>query len=207
MLQQILDSVRANLAPVVASVSEHRARALDRPPARDFGGALRAPGLQVIAEIKRRSPSAGEIAAGMDPAAQAARYEKGGAAAISVLTEPNYFGGSLEDLGAARGAVDLPVLRKDFILDPAQIWQSRAAGADAILLIVAALTTGELEELAATAAEAGLSALVEAHTREEAAAAMSAGATIVGVNNRDLRRSSPISPSLRPSPRTSVLPP
>ena len=140
----------------------------------------------MIAEIKRRSPSAGEIAPGMDPSAQARRYESGGAAAISVLTEPDFFSGSLDDLVSVRAAVALPVLRKDFMLHPAQVWESRAAGADAVLLIVAALEDAELSELLDAASAAGVAALVEAHTAEEADRALRAGATIVGVNNRDL---------------------
>ena len=140
----------------------------------------------MIAEIKRRSPSAGAISENLDPVLQATAYVAGGATAISVLTEPDHFGGSLEDLRSVKGAVDVPVLRKDFILDPAQIWESRVAGADGILLIVAALTTDDLEHLISVAADAGLDALVEAHTRDEAETAMGAGARLVGVNNRDL---------------------
>ena len=140
----------------------------------------------MIAEIKRRSPSAGAISENLDPVLQATAYVAGGTTAISVLTEPDHFGGSLEDLRSVKGAVDVPVLRKDFILDPAQIWESRVAGADGILLIVAALTTDDLEHLISVAADAGLDALVEAHTRDEAETAMGAGARLVGVNNRDL---------------------
>ena len=140
----------------------------------------------MIAEIKRRSPSAGAISENLDPVLQATAYVAGGATAISVLTEPDHFGGSLEDLRSVKGAVDVPVLRKDFILDPAQIWESRVAGADGILLIVAALTTDDLEHLISVAADAGLDALAEAHTRDEAETAMGAGARLVGVNNRDL---------------------
>ncbi|NIR39850.1 MAG: indole-3-glycerol phosphate synthase TrpC, partial [Actinobacteria bacterium] len=160
--------------------------ARSRPPARDLVAALRRPGLQVIAEIKRRSPSAGVIAADLDPAGRARAYATGGAAAISVLTEPDFFGGSIADLRAVRDAVDVPVLRKDFTVSPAQVWEARAAGADAVLLIVAALSASRLGELLATAREAGLAALVEAHTSQEAAVACRAGAELVGVNNRDL---------------------
>jgi indole-3-glycerol phosphate synthase len=155
-------------------------------PVRDLAAALGGRQLAVIAEIKRRSPSAGPIAPGLDPAKQAMAYAAGGAAAISVLTEPEFFDGSLDDLRKVREVVDVPVLRKDFILDPAQIWEARAAGADAVLLIVAALTPARLAELAEVAADAGLAALVETHTVEEAGIATAAGASIIGVNNRDL---------------------
>lgn len=132
------------------------------------------------------SPSAGPIAPHLDPATQAKLYESGGAAALSVLTEPHYFAGSLEDMQAARTAVELPVLRKDFIVDELQIHQARAAGADAVLLIVAALEESALRDLHALAGEVGLDVLVEAHNREEVEAANRCGAKLVGVNNRDL---------------------
>ncbi len=184
MLDPILDATRRRVETLDAVALEAAARS--QPPARDFLAALRRPGLQVIAEIKRRSPSAGVIAAELDPAARAHAYAAGGAAAISVLTEPNFFGGSVADLQTVRASVDIPVLRKDFTLSPAQIWEARAAGADAVLLIVAALSPAALDELLATAREAGLAALVEVHTPEEAAVAAKAGAELVGVNNRDL---------------------
>jgi indole-3-glycerol phosphate synthase len=142
--------------------------------------------LAIIAEIKRRSPSAGEIAPGLDAPRQAMRYVDGGAAAISVLTEPDFFSGSLADLQAVREAVPVPVLRKDFIIDPVQLWEARAAGADAVLLIVAALDRLQLEELLAAVATMGMEALVEGHTAQEVEMAVAAGAKIVGVNNRDL---------------------
>ncbi len=186
MLDPILASVRARLPAVVAAEAELRAIAAGMPPARDFAGALRADGLSVIAEVKRRSPSAGVISANLDPAGQARRYAAGGAAAVSVLTEPDHFSGSLADLAAARDAVAVPVLRKDFVLHPAQVWEARAAGADAVLLIVAVLADAELADLLAAAGEAGLAALVEAHTAAEASRAVAAGAEIVGVNNRNL---------------------
>ncbi len=140
----------------------------------------------MIAEIKRMSPSAGPIAPHLDPAKQAKLYENGGAAALSVLTEPHYFAGSLEDLQSARAAVDLPVLRKDFIVDELQIHEARAAGADAILLIVAALDRGQLSDLHAAGIGLGLDVLVEAHNQDEVEAANRCGANLVGVNNRDL---------------------
>lgn len=152
---------------------------------RDFRGAIAAPGLSVIAELKRRSPSAGALRQGADAAATAAAYHGAGASALSVLTEPDHFGGSLADLQAARAAVPIPVLRKDFVVDPYQVVESRAAGADAILLIVAALgpRTGEF---LARAAEEGLHALVEVHDEDELRIAIDAGADIVGINNRNL---------------------
>jgi indole-3-glycerol phosphate synthase len=155
-------------------------------PARDFAGALALDGLSVIAEVKRRSPSRGPIAEDLDAPDLAGRYAAGGAAAISVLTEPEFFSGSPADLAAVRAAVDLPVLRKDFVVHPAQVWETRALGADAVLLIVAVLDDSELVGLLATAAEAGLAALVEVHTAAEAERALWAGAGIIGVNNRDL---------------------
>lgn len=186
MLEVILESVRRRLPDVVARQRALMAEAAAREPARDFIGALSGPGLDVIAEIKRRSPSAGTIASGLDPVAQAREYAAGGAAALSVLTENEFFGGSLEDLAAARDATELPVLRKDFVVHPAQIWESRAAGADAVLLITAALANDALAGLLSVASDAGIAALVEVHDEQEAAVALAAGARLVGVNNRDL---------------------
>ncbi|MCY4191971.1 MAG: indole-3-glycerol phosphate synthase TrpC [Rhodospirillaceae bacterium] len=152
---------------------------------RDFGVALRFPGLGVIAEVKRRSPSAGNLAAAADAGLTACRYAEAGAAAISVLTEPNHFGGALEDLDTVREAQTTPVLRKDFIVDPYQIIEARVSGADAILLIVAAV--GEaLSDYLAHASETGLDALVEVHDSAELEIALDAGASIIGVNNRNL---------------------
>ncbi len=156
------------------------------PAVRSLAAALAAPGLTVIAEVKRRSPSAGELAPDLDPAGQAAAYQRGGAGAVSVLTEPDFFSGSLDDLAAVREEVTIPVLRKDFIVDAAQIWESRSAGADAVLLIVAVLSDAELSQFIEVAADAGLDALVEVHSPLEASRAEAAGARIVGVNNRDL---------------------
>ena len=149
-----------------------------------FSAALAAPGLTLIAEIKRKSPSKGEIA-NLDAAATARAYARGGAGAISVLTEPDFFGGSEEDLREVVGAVELPVLRKDFVVHPGQIWEARALGASAVLLIVAVLgglTEAYLEE----ARKAGIDALVEVHDHAELELALEAGAKIIGVNNRDL---------------------
>ena len=166
-----------------------RRQALDAPPTRDFAGALR-PGdgaLAVIAEIKRRSPSKGDLAPGLDPAVLAARYAAGGAAALSVLTDRPYFGGGVADLQAARDACTVPVLRKDFVIDAIQIDESRAIGADAVLLIVAALDDERLHDLHAYASELGLGVLVEAHDADEVERALAAGARIVGVNSRSLQ--------------------
>jgi indole-3-glycerol phosphate synthase len=143
--------------------------------------------LQVIAEFKRRSPSAGPLAMELDPAAQAARYAEGGAAAISVLTEPDYFSGSIADLEAVRAAVDIPILRKDFIVDERQVAESRDIGADALLLIVAALKRSQLESLLAATRTVGITALVEAHDEAEAQIAVELGADVIGVNNRNLK--------------------
>ncbi|MBK5287022.1 MAG: indole-3-glycerol phosphate synthase TrpC [Acidimicrobiia bacterium] len=166
-----------------------RATALDAPPTRDFRAALRRadahPGL--IAEIKRRSPSKGDLAPDLDPAAFAAEYAAGGATALSVLTDAPYFGGAIADLQAAREAVDLPVLRKDFILDEVQVYESRAVGADAVLLILSALPDDSLvDDLAGLAAALGLAVLVEAHDDAEVARGVALGAAIIGVNARNL---------------------
>ena len=166
----------------------HRA-ALAAPPTRDFVGAL-APGegaVRVIAEIKRRSPSKGDLAPDLDPAAMALAFERGGAAALSVLTDGPFFGGTVADLQEARAATGLPVLRKDFIIDETQVWESRAMGADAILLIVAALADETLlADLHTLATELELGVLVEAHDDGEIDRAVAAGARVVGVNCRDL---------------------
>jgi len=166
-------------------VSRRSFENLPEPPRRpSFAAALAAPGLTLIAEIKRKSPSKGEIA-DLDAVATAGAYARGGAGAISVLTEPDFFGGSEEDLRAVAAAVDLPLLRKDFVVHPGQIWEARALGASAVLLIVAVLgglTEAYLEETR----KAGLEALVEVHDRDELELAVAAGARIIGINNRDL---------------------
>jgi indole-3-glycerol phosphate synthase len=186
ILETILQSTRA----------EVEQRKLTAPPATGatparLAGRLRhalsRPGIGVIAEIKRRSPSAGELRADVDVAAIAAAYEQGGASALSVLTEGPHFGGSLEDLRAARAACSLPILRKDFIVDEFQLHEAVAAGAAAVLLIVAALSPQQLSDLHAQANAIGLDALVEVHDEGELETALAAGAEIVGVNNRDLR--------------------
>ncbi|MDA1183262.1 MAG: indole-3-glycerol phosphate synthase TrpC [Acidobacteria bacterium] len=171
------------------SIAALEARASEASPAGPrFEQALGTVGrVNVIAECKRRSPSKGVLAADYDPAAIAGRYERGGAAAISVLTEPTFFDGALEHLVAVREAVTLPLLRKDFIVDEYQLLEARAAGADAILLIVAALDQPTLTRLQARAWKLGLAALVEVHDDEELTRAIDAGARVIGVNNRNLR--------------------
>jgi indole-3-glycerol phosphate synthase len=169
------------------SAVERRGREA-RPRGSAFAAALERRGtVNVIAECKRRSPSRGVLAADYDPAAIASGYERGGAAAISVLTEPTFFDGALEHLAAVRRAVERPLLRKDFIVDEYQLHEARAAGADAVLLIVAALEQGDLKRLQATAHALGLAVLVEVHDEDELSRAIDAGARIVGVNNRNLR--------------------
>ena len=161
------------------------ARAKDAAPPRDFVGTLRTHRPAIIAEIKRASPSKGDILPGLDPKAVAREYEACGAAAISVLTD-RHFKGTLDDLRAVREAVELPLLRKDFIFHPYQIYEARAAGADCILLIVAMLKEGELRSLAALAREVKMAALIEVHNPEEFALAGRIGAELIGINNRDL---------------------
>ena len=157
-------------------------------PVRDFTGALaRAPGLSLIAEHKRRSPSAGLIREDRSLQDVVGAYERGGASALSILTEGPSFGGSLDDLRGARAATGLPLLRKDFIVDSYQVQESFAAGADAILLIVAALTPEQLCTLHRNALDLGLSALVEVHDADELEAALTLGAPVIGINNRDLK--------------------
>jgi indole-3-glycerol phosphate synthase len=166
-----------------------RGRALDAPPPRDFSGALRpaAGTIGVIAEIKRRSPSKGDLAPHLDPALTAKAYAAGGASCLSVLTDQPWFGGSVDDLHAARDACDLPVLRKDFTIDEVQVYETRAVGADAILLIVAALPDDALlRDLHELAVGLGLAVLVETHDDDELERAVAIGAGLVGVNARNL---------------------
>lgn len=142
--------------------------------------------MSLIAEVKRRSPSKGRFVATLDPVEQARAYERGGAAAVSVLTDERYFGGSPEDLTAVREAVEIPVLCKDFILSPYQIYEARGWGADLVLLIVAALEDRELKELQALAIELGMTPLVEVHDQHDLARALAMHAQLIGINNRDL---------------------
>ena len=187
ILERIFAAKRVELEAerAVVPLEMIRAAASSAPAPRDFLAALRGRRPAIIAEIKRASPSKGDILPGLDPAAVARDYAASGAAAISVLTD-RHFKGSLEDLRAVRAAVDLPLLRKDFIFDPYQLYQARAAGADGILLIAAMLKEADLCALYAAARELGLQALVEVHNEDELRAAARAGAQIVGINNRDL---------------------
>jgi indole-3-glycerol phosphate synthase len=189
VLAKIIAHNREELAGLKAErpLAELRARAADAPPVRDFAAALTGPTVAVIAEIKRASPSAG-IIRGQDfePAAIAAEYEGAGAAALSVLTDERFFQGRLEHLQWAREATGLPVLRKDFVIDEYQVYEAREAGADAVLLIVAALEPARLEALAALATELAMAALVEVHDERELDVALEAGARLLGVNNRNL---------------------
>lgn len=188
------------LEPIIASTRQEVARRCELEPLaalerracersdglRGFSAALSRPGLSVIAEHKRRSPSAGVIREGVSLPEVVTAYERAGAAALSVLTEGPSFGGSLDDLRAAREASSLPILRKDFVVDAYQVYESLAAGADAILLIVAALSPVQLRELHALATGLGLAVLVEVHDADELEVARSLGAALIGVNNRDL---------------------
>lgn len=189
MIEQLIEGARrgveARKAEVPQADLERRlaARGEDRP----FSEALTRPGLSLIAEFKRRSPSAGAIAeAGADVASQVVAYERGGAAAVSVLTDEPHFGGTLEDLRAARSACSIPIIRKDFIVDPYQLYEAAVNGADAVLLIVRALDDDQLRRLYEEAEALDLDTLVEVHDAEELERALLAGAEVVGINNRDL---------------------
>lgn len=185
-LQTILEATRVRVAALRPRRAALMAAADRAPRAPAWAAAFEGPRVAVIAEIKRRSPSAGPIAPALDPARHARAYVSGGAAALSVLTEGPHFAGSLEDLAAVRRAVSVPVLRKDFLLDPLQLFESRAAGASAVLLIVRALDAGLLRELSAVARELGLARLVEVHGLAELDRALAAAPEAVGVNCRDL---------------------
>ena len=184
-----------------APLAEVRGRAAAADPPRPFLAALRGPRIRLIAEVKGASPSAGTIRPAFDPAEIARRYEVGGAAAISVLTDARYFGGADAHLAAVRQAVGLPVLRKDFVVDPYQIYEARSIGADAALLIAAVLPAAALADLQALAQELGMAALVEVHTDDELEAALPARPALVGINNRNLntlQTSLEVSRRLRP---------
>lgn len=189
VLDDIVAGVRLDLAEreSTTSLADLRAALADVDAPRDPMPHFRAPGSSVIAEVKRRSPSKGDLAAIPDPAELARRYAAGGAAAISVLTEQRRFGGSIADLRAVRAAVDTPILRKDFIVTSYQVLEARAAGADLVLLIVAALGDDDLRRLHDEARELGLTALVEVHDEAETERAVSLGAELVGVNARNLK--------------------
>lgn len=185
ILDTILETKRAEVAERerLQPLAELRVASDAAPPARPF--TPRRP-MGLIAEVKRRSPSAGDIRSGIDPVEQARMYEQGGASAISVLTDETYFGGTLDDLRAIRLAVQIPVLCKDFLLTHYQVYEARAHGADVILLIVAALDDRILLDLMALAEELGMTALVEVHDQHDLARALAAEARLVGINNRDL---------------------
>jgi indole-3-glycerol phosphate synthase len=184
-LTDLLDDLRRRLERDPLDEPGLLALAMHLPPPRPFEDALRSAPPALIAEYKRSSPSAGAISE-PDVASQARAYEEGGAAAISVLTEPTRFDGALADLRAVRLAVSLPALRKDFLIHPAQVIESRAAGADAVLLIAAALSELELKGMLAVAADLGLGALVETHSEEDLAKSLATDAPVIGVNARDL---------------------
>jgi len=188
VLDEILEGVRADLADRQRRVSLEQLKDMAHraPSPRDALAALKAEGVSVIAEVKRSSPSRGEMAAINDPAALAGDYEAGGARVISVLTEQRRFGGSLDDLAAVRRAVQVPLLRKDFVVSSYQLWEARAYGADMALLIVAALEQSALVSLVERALSIGLLPLVEVHADEELERAVDAGATVIGVNARNL---------------------
>jgi indole-3-glycerol phosphate synthase len=187
-LDDIIAGVREDLThrQSVVPLDRLKERCQHNDPALNPMPALSGPGVAVIAEVKRSSPSKGTLAEIADPAALAVEYEAGGAAAISVLTEERRFAGSLEDLVRVRCAVSVPVLRKDFIVSAYQLFEARAAGADLVLVIVAALTDPELVSLVERARSIGLTPLVEVHTAEEVLRALDAGASLIGVNARDL---------------------
>jgi len=189
VLERIVQHKRQELAQARAACPEREVReqALAAPPPRDFAAALRGAGIAVIAELKAASPSAGVIRRDLDPAALARAYEAGGAEALSVLTDRPFFQGSPEHLRAAREATRLPVLRKDFTLDPYHVYEARALGADAVLLIAAILDDAQLRVFRELAEELGMTAVVEVHTEEEVERALRSGARIIGINNRDLR--------------------
>ena len=188
VLDEIVAGVREDLAVREAqlALADVKAAALDARPALDALAALRAPGVGVIAEVKRRSPSKGDLAAIPDPADLAVQYAAGGARVISVLTERRRFGGSQADLDAVRAVVDVPVLCKDFVVTSYQVHEARAHGADVVLLIVAALEQNALVGLLERVESLGMTALVEVHTEAEADRALDAGASVIGVNARDL---------------------
>jgi indole-3-glycerol phosphate synthase len=188
MIEELADAARdgAERRSAETPLEQLARRLADRPEQRPFGEALVRPGLSLIAEFKRRSPSAGDIREGVTPDQIAKAYEEGGAAAISVLTDGPHFGGSLDDLVAARAACVLPVLQKDFVVDRYQLYEAAVAGADAILLIVAALEQGELARLYEEARGLDLDVLVEVHDEKELETALTFDAEILGINNRNL---------------------
>lgn len=188
-LDPILEATRRRLASLRRRVlTDLESEALEQDPPRDFLSAIRARGISLIAEIKRRSPSAGDLRVGAKARELAVAYREGGARALSVLTEPTFFAGTNEDLKEARDASDLPVLRKDFVIHPFQVLESRAGGADAILLIVKAIDDPVLlAEMAKVAANLGMSALIEVHDESELEVALELQPQLIGINQRNLR--------------------
>jgi indole-3-glycerol phosphate synthase len=188
MIEQLVGAARegAGRRARATPPAELEARIASRPEQRPFREALTRPGLSLIAEFKRRSPSAGEIRPGVTVGEIVAGYEEGGAAAVSVLTDERHFGGSHEDLRGAREACELPILQKDFVVGPYQLLEAAAYGADAVLLIVAALPDEELADLRYTALDLDLDVLVEVHDGEELERALALGADVIGINNRNL---------------------
>jgi indole-3-glycerol phosphate synthase len=209
-LADLVSEIRRDLERRPLDDGALMARAMALPPPRNFTTALRGRSPAVIAEVKRASPSAGAIAE-RDPSAQARAYAAAGAASVSVLTEPRHFEGSLGDLRAARLAVELPVLRKDFLVHPSQLIESRAAGADAVLLITGATTASELAALLGVAGDLGLGVLLETHSDADLDVALATDAEVIGVNARDLETLEVDAPAARrrlgriPSNRVSVL--
>ena len=189
MMDQLIAGARGGVEARRRDLSQAdlEARLSERREDRPFNEALVRPGLSLIAEFKRRSPSAGALAPdSIDIAAQVSAYERGGAAALSVLTDEPHFGGSLADLRAARAACELPIIRKDFVVDPYQLYEAAVNGADAVLLIVAALDDEDLRALHQEARSIDLDCLVEVHDAEELERALEAGAEVIGINNRNL---------------------
>jgi indole-3-glycerol phosphate synthase len=188
MFEQLIAAARQGVDDRRREVSQTdlESRLSGRGERRPFREALERPGLSLIAEFKRRSPSAGEISASAVVADQVGAYERGGAAALSILTDEAHFGGSLEDLRAARAACDLPILRKDFIVEPYQLYEAAVDGADAVLLIVRALDDGALRSMREEAQAIGLDCLVEVHDSAELERALELGAETIGINSRDL---------------------
>jgi indole-3-glycerol phosphate synthase len=186
-LSEVMEDLRARLAAEPPDDGASRELLSGSPPARDLAAALSNDPPSILAEIKRASPSAGTIAARVDPASLAIAYAEGGAAAVSVLTDSAHFGGSLGDLDAVRLAVEIPVLRKDFLVVPGQVLEARAHGADSVLLITACLSDDELMEMLAAARELGMEPLVETHSDRDLDRALATDARMVGVNARDLQ--------------------
>jgi indole-3-glycerol phosphate synthase len=188
ILQRIVETKRGEVDVLRRDYAGLQARAQDAPAPRDFVGSIRRPGeVAVIAEVKRRSPGAGAIRTDLDALRLGLDYESGGASALSVLTDEEYFGGSLGDLAAVRDLVKIPVLRKDFVIDESQVYEARGAGADAILLIVRILDDDRLRSLRTLGEELGMSVLVEAHDGGEVERGLATGARLLGINNRNLR--------------------